>query len=71
MRANIVAESRREEVSGMRLPYGPLEYDEAVKTLARELVNIVIKANMSYKKSMEALECAQCLIESETKPVIS
>ncbi len=54
----------------MRLAYGSSEYDEDVQALAKELVDIIIKANMSYKKSMEALDCAQCLIETETKPVI-
>ena len=60
----------QEEVGRLRLAYGSSEYDEDVQAPAKELVDIIIKANMSYKKSMEALDCAQCLIETETKPVI-
>lgn len=55
----------------MRLAYNSFEPDETVCALAKELVNTIIAANISYKKSIEALDCAQRLIETETKPVIS
>lgn len=55
----------------MRLSYDVKEPDETVRALAKELVGIIITAGVSYEKSMETLECAQRLIETETKPVIS
>ena len=55
----------------MRLSYDVKEPDETVRALAKELVNIIVTAGMSYEKSMEALDCAQRLIETETKPAIS
>lgn len=58
-------------MNGVRLAYNSFEPDETVCALAKELVNAIIAANISYKKSIEALDCAQRLIETETKPVIS
>ena len=55
----------------MRLPYDVKEPDETVRALAKELVSIILTAGVSYEKSIEALDCAQRLIETETKPVIS
>lgn len=55
----------------MRLAYETVEPDETVRALAKELVNIIVTAGVSYKKSIEALDCAQRLIETETKPAIS
>ncbi len=55
----------------MRLAYDSVKPDETVCALAKTLVNTIIAANISYKKSIEALDCAQRLIETETKPVIN
>lgn len=55
----------------MRLSYDVKEPDETVRALAKKLVDIIVAENVSYGKSMEALDCAQRLIEVETKPVFN
>lgn len=55
----------------MRLSYDVKEPDETVRALAKKLMDIIIAENVSYGKSMEALDHAQRLIETETKPTIS
>ena len=56
----------------MKLPYeSVLPFDDATNALARELVSLIVKAGVTYRKANEALEAAQRFIETDTKPTFN
>ena len=60
---------RREEVTVMWLSYEESQLDEETLALADEISALIVGANVTYKKAMEALERAQRLIKENTKPI--
>ncbi len=50
----------------LRQPYTTPELNEATKALA--LTGVILDTGVTYREAIEALEYAQRLIESETKP---
>lgn len=53
----------------MWLSYEESQLDEETLALAGEISALIVGANVTYKKAMEALERAQRLIEENTKPI--
>ena len=53
----------------MWLSYEESQLDEETLALADEISTLIVGANVTYKKAMEALEHAQRLIKENTKPI--
>ena len=51
----------------MKLPYCVEEFDPETERAARSVVELLLESKLTYKKSIQALECAQTLL-GETKP---
>lgn len=52
---------------GMKLPYCAELFDSETERAARRVVELLLESKLTYKKSIQALECAQTLL-GETKP---
>lgn len=51
----------------MKLPYCAELSDSETERAARRVVELLLESKLTYKKSIQALECAQTLL-GETKP---
>lgn len=61
---------KRKEVSSMfRWSYDDKKPDEATQALAEKVATLAIEAQMSYEHTMKALEIAQRLIVTESRPI--
>ena len=51
----------------MKLPYCAELFDSETERAARRVVELLLESKLTYKKSIQVLECAQTLL-GETKP---
>jgi len=54
----------------MRRLYRLSEQDEATLELGRNLVNVLIEANVTFGKAIAALDAAEDILEDETRPTL-